>query len=63
MAFVTLTDYTGDIECVIFPKLYHRTKLLWNNNQVLMAKGTVEEKDRDVVMIVDNAVSLKNYER
>lgn len=63
MAFVTLTDYTGDIECVIFPKLYRRTKLLWQINQILMAKGMVQEKDRNMVMIVDNAVSLANYEK
>lgn len=62
MAFVTLTDFTAEIEAVVFPKLYTRTKFLWQNQQMVLVKGLVQEKDNELVLILDEAVSLKNYD-
>lgn len=63
MAFVTLTDFTGEIEMVIFPKLYLRTKNLWQNQQMILVKGLVQEKDRDLVLVIDEAISLRAYDQ
>lgn len=63
MAFVTLTDFTAEIEMVIFPKLYVRTKSLWQNQQMILVKGLVQEKDRDLVLVIDEAISLRAYDR
>jgi len=61
MAFVTLTDFKAAIEMVVFPKLFAHTKFLWQNNQAVLVKGLVQEKDRDLVLVLDEAVSLKAY--
>lgn len=63
MAFVTLTDFTSEIEMVIFPKLYLRTKNLWQNQQMILVKGLVQEKDRDLVLVIDEAISLRAYDQ
>lgn len=63
MIFATLTDYTGDLESVVFPKVYERTKNLWSRNQMLLVKGLIQERDHDLAMVVDETVSLKNYEK
>src|SRR3989339_1214034 len=63
MAFATLTDLTAEIEIVIFPKLFSRSRQLWVTNQMILIKGLVQEKDRDLVIIVDEAISLRAYEK
>ena len=63
MAFVTLTDFTGEIEMVVFPKLFRRTQSLWQNHHLILVKGFVQEKDRDLVLVLDDAVSLKTYDQ
>src|SRR3989344_4238905 len=46
MIFVTIYDETGSIEMVVFPKTYGRTKELWQDNEVILTKGTISQKDR-----------------
>jgi DNA polymerase III subunit alpha len=62
MAFVTLTDYTGDVEMVVFPKVYERYKKLWKQNKTLMVKGKLQTRDNELAMLVEKAVDLVVYE-
>ncbi len=61
MAFATLTDYTAEIELVVFPKVYAKNKALWQRNQILLVRGKVQQRDDSLVVIVDSAVSLTMY--
>jgi len=63
MVFTTITDFTGEIEMVVFPKLYQRTKKLWVLNSLLLIKGIVQEKDHDLTIVVEDVVSLKAYDK
>ena len=63
MLFATITDFTADIETVVFPRTYLKTKPLWVRNQMLLLKGTVQEKDHELTFVTDDAVSLKMYDR
>jgi DNA polymerase-3 subunit alpha len=62
MVFATLTDYTGEIEVVVFPKVFIKTKDLWQRNQPLLLRGRVQDKDNALVFIVSEAVSLRHYD-
>ncbi|MFA6005140.1 MAG: DNA polymerase III subunit alpha [Patescibacteria group bacterium] len=62
MLFVTITDYTSEIELVVFPKTYTKTKNVWQRNQVLLVKTTIQEKDESLVGIVNDAVMLRMYD-
>lgn len=61
MVFATLTDYTGEIELVVFPKVYEKNKALWQRNQIVLVRGKVQQRDENLVVIVDSAVSLTMY--
>jgi len=63
MVFATITDFTGEIEMVVFPKLYQRSKHLWALNSLLLIKGVVQEKDHDLALVVDDVISLKAYDK
>lgn len=62
MAFATITDYTGEVELVVFPRVYAKNKELWQRNQPLLVKGIVQDKDNSLVIIVNDAASLKLYD-
>ena len=58
MAFITLYDDTGTIEAVFFPKSFEKLKSIIAVNQVILAKGTVAERDDSMSFLIDNAVKL-----
>ena len=58
MAFITIHDDTGAIEAVFFPKSFEKLKSIIAVNQVLLAKGTVAEREDAMSFLIDNAVKL-----
>lgn len=47
MAFVKLADLSGEIELIIFPKLYEAKPELWIRDNVVLAKGRLTTRDRN----------------
>jgi DNA polymerase-3 subunit alpha len=47
MAFIKLADLTGEIELIVFPKLYEAKPELWTRDNVLLAKGRLTTRDRN----------------
>ena len=65
MAFVTLEDATGEIEVIVFPDLYEKSKELWAQDLIVGVKGKVNNKDRqgrygDEVKIIADEVDEIN---
>ncbi len=58
MAFITMYDDTGSIEGVFFPRAFEKLKSIIAVNQVILAKGTVAERDDSMSFLIDNAVKL-----
>ncbi|MEG0012807.1 MAG: DNA polymerase III subunit alpha [Cellulosilyticaceae bacterium] len=56
MAFITLEDTTGTIECIIFPNLYDKFAQI-PENDVFVLKGRVSIKDDDAVTIIADSVT------
>lgn len=54
MAFIKLSDYTGTIEAVIFPKTYetHRETLI--NDNIIACQGKVTERNGEKSIAIDN---------
>lgn len=59
MAFVNLFDETGSIEVIVFPKIFSKTKDIWQVNQPIMLKGKIDNREGTLTIIVDKAVNLK----
>jgi len=63
MVFATLTDYTDEIDLVVFPSMYSLNKNLWEQNQAVLIKGKLQTKDQNLVIIVEKAISLNFYDK
>ncbi len=59
MAFITIFDETGSLECVIFPKLFKKISSLLFINQVIFTRGKVTDRDNKLSLIIEKAVELK----
>jgi len=44
MAFAGLEDLQGSIEVVVFPRVYEKTRELWQEDKILVVKGKVDTK-------------------
>ncbi|MBI4032832.1 DNA polymerase III subunit alpha [Candidatus Berkelbacteria bacterium] len=58
MAFATLEDYTGSTEVVIFPRTFKESPALWQQDQVLLIKGKVNDRNNQRAIVVDSAKPL-----
>ena len=59
MGFATLEDLTGQIECLIFPKVYDRCRPLLQTDTPLILTGHLSvREDEDTKLLVDRAEPL-----
>jgi DNA polymerase-3 subunit alpha len=56
MAFAELEDAQGNIEVVVFAKLYEQTRALWQEGKVIVVRGTVDNRDGQELKIVCETV-------
>jgi DNA polymerase III alpha subunit len=55
MAFITVEDHVGaSVECVVFPKVFSRDKILLNKDAIVLITGKLDHKDDAPVILVDN---------
>ena len=47
MAFVGIEDKTGEVELIVFPNAYEETAELWVQDNIIIATGKINTKDRD----------------
>ncbi|MBI3366302.1 DUF655 domain-containing protein, partial [Candidatus Roizmanbacteria bacterium] len=59
MAIIQIFDETGNIEVVVFPKLYASLKKIIAINKILMFKGKLNNREGRLGIILDNAVDLE----
>ncbi|NOZ07130.1 MAG: DNA polymerase III subunit alpha [Chloroflexi bacterium] len=57
MAFAQLEDLQGQIEVVVFPRIYQKTVELWQEDNILLVHGAVDARN-DTAKIRCNAVRL-----
>jgi DNA polymerase-3 subunit alpha len=55
MAFVQLEDLHGNIEVVVFPRVYKGTRELWETDKILIVKGRVDVRGREPKIICESA--------
>lgn len=59
MAFITLTDFTGSIEAVVFPKTYETHREIVEADTVIAIQATVSERDGDLSVLVNGIKKLE----
>lgn len=61
MAFVTLADLAGEMELILFPSAYQQTIGIWQQDNVVLARGKLNAEDRggqltdELKLMVDDA--------
>ncbi len=58
MAFITLEDDTGSIDCIVFPKLFAENPDLWNEDQPLIVKGKIDNREDKLQVVVDSGIQI-----
>lgn len=58
MAFATLEDDTGSIDCTVFPKLFAQDPNLWAEDVPLIVKGKVDFREEKLQIVVDSATKI-----
>lgn len=53
MAFMKISDGTGEIECVVFPKTYSLSKGILNKEEVVIINGKLDKREEEFSILVD----------
>lgn len=62
MMFVTIEDTRGRIELLIFPKILENSESTWQEDKVVIAEGTLSDKDGSFKLLVDSAKEINQQE-
>lgn len=62
MAFAGLEDDTGNLDLVIFPKLYSETKDIWESDKTVVVEGRVDNRD-DVFSVLVDTVEIISMDK
>lgn len=57
MAFIMLEDRFGEVECIMFPKMYRKYHELIHIDNGVYAEGTVQRRDDDPVRVIINEMA------
>src|SRR5699024_4772255 len=57
MAFITVSDESGEIEAVVFPALYREVNPILNESQIIYVEGNVSYHDNAKQITIDNISS------
>jgi DNA polymerase III subunit alpha len=58
MVFATLTDVSGAVEAVVFPRAYRDHAELWEPDKMLCVTGRPQEKDGEMKLLVETAFEI-----
>lgn len=59
MLFVKLEDNFGAVEVVVFPKLYKKNPVIWQEDVALVVEGKVSDRDADAKILANKVFELK----
>ena len=58
MAFLTLEDYSGEIECVIFPKVYEKISYMLRVDNCVALNGNTSSRDDEIKILASGLSEL-----
>jgi DNA polymerase-3 subunit alpha len=58
MLFIKMSDFTGTIEAVVFPRVYREFRTLFTPEQCIAIKGKISDRNGEKSIIIDRAKKL-----
>jgi DNA polymerase III subunit alpha len=55
MLFVKIEDKTGNVELLVFPRTLKETLAIWQDANIIVARGRLSEKDTELKLLIDQA--------
>ncbi len=62
MYFVTIEDGIGKIETLIFPKTLEKTMDIWKDENIILVKGKLSDKDDDFKLLCEDVILVDQKE-
>jgi DNA polymerase-3 subunit alpha len=59
MAFLSINDQSGDMEAVVFPKIYKKAMTLFQQGNIIFFEGKLESRDNRKQIIIQNCDDIK----
>ena len=64
MAFVTLEDLTGQVECLVFPKVYERYQSLLQEDEAVVISGRISVREEEAPkLLAEKIVRIGEWEK
>ena len=57
MAFVTLEDMTGQIECLVFPRVFEKYRMLLNTDEAVVISGRISVREDEAPKLLAERVT------
>ncbi|MEA3463958.1 MAG: DNA polymerase III subunit alpha [Patescibacteria group bacterium] len=58
MLFVKIEDLSGNIELLVFPKLFKETAPIWQEGKIALCQGKLSDKDQEIKLLCNRVVEL-----
>jgi len=62
MHFIVVEDGIGKIESLVFPKVLEKTSDVWLEENIILAKGRLTEKDGELKLLCENGILVDENE-
>ncbi len=62
MIFATLEDMEGSMEILVFPKIMESTESIWKEDNVILVRGKISDKDGDFKLLADSVKLISQKE-
>mgnify|MGYP000592663383 CR=1 FL=1 len=62
MYFATIEDGLGKIEILVFPRTLEENPLIWKEENIILVKGKISDKDGDLKLICESALMVDSAE-
>ena len=59
MAFISVSDATGQLDLTLFPKQYQQFEPVLDQNRVLVVSGHLEQRERGLQLVVEQMQSAR----
>ena len=63
MGYVTIEDYEGSAEIVVFPSVWETARPILQENTAVAVNGHVQANERDVRILADSIVPMSSLEK
>mgnify|MGYP001154719043 CR=1 FL=1 len=63
MAFAQIEDETGNLEVVVFPRIFAQTRNCWVKDRIVVIDGRVEYRQEKLSILVEKASTLEDLKK